>query len=109
MGEGFSLVRKYGVDAKVLYDVMTEGLFAAPAYKGYGKLIAEEDYGTVGFTVALGLKEIRLILSAADKAHVPLPAAHVLHSRLLSLVAHADGGKDWAFIAREQADRAGLP
>jgi 3-hydroxyisobutyrate dehydrogenase-like beta-hydroxyacid dehydrogenase len=109
MGEGFSLVRKYGVDAKVLYDVMTEGLFAAPAYKGYGKLIAEEDYGTVGFTVALGLKEIRLILSAADKEHVPLPAAHVLHGRLLSLVAHAGGGKDWAFIAREQADRAGLP
>lgn len=109
MGEGFSLVRKYGVDAKALYDVMTEGLFAAPAYKGYGKLIAEEDYGTVGFTAALGLKEIRLILSAADRQHVPLPAAHVLHGRLLSLVANAGGGKDWAYIAREQADRAGLP
>jgi 3-hydroxyisobutyrate dehydrogenase-like beta-hydroxyacid dehydrogenase len=109
MGEGFSLVRKYGVDAKVLYDVMTEGLFAAPAYKGYGKLIAEEDYGTVGFTVALGLKEIRLILSAADKQHVPLPAAHVVHDRLLSLIANASGGKDWAFIAHEQAKGAGLP
>jgi 3-hydroxyisobutyrate dehydrogenase-like beta-hydroxyacid dehydrogenase len=109
MGEGFSLVRKYGVDAKVLYDVMTEGLFAAPAYKGYGRLIAEEDYGTVGFTVALGLKEIRLILSAADKAHVPLPAGHVLHDRLLSLVAKAESGKDWAFIAHEQAKAAGLP
>jgi 3-hydroxyisobutyrate dehydrogenase-like beta-hydroxyacid dehydrogenase len=109
MGEGFSLVRKYGVDAKVLYDVMTEGLFAAPAYKGYGKLIAEEDYGTVGFTAALGLKEIRLILSAADKEHVPLPAGHVLHDRLLSLVANASGGKDWAYIAHEQAKGAGLP
>jgi 3-hydroxyisobutyrate dehydrogenase-like beta-hydroxyacid dehydrogenase len=109
MGEGFSLVRKYGVDTKVLYDVMTEGLFAAPAYKGYGKLIAEEDYGTVGFTVALGLKEIRLILSAADKEHVPLPAAHVLHDRLLALIANAGGGKDWAFIAHEQAKNAGLP
>jgi 3-hydroxyisobutyrate dehydrogenase-like beta-hydroxyacid dehydrogenase len=109
MGEGYSLVRKYGVDARVLYDVMTEGLFAAPAYKGYGKLIAEEDYGTVGFTVALGLKELRLILAAADKGHVPLPAAHVLHSRLLSLVANENSGKDWAFIAREQAERAGLP
>jgi 3-hydroxyisobutyrate dehydrogenase-like beta-hydroxyacid dehydrogenase len=109
MGEGFSLVRKYGVRAKVLYDVMTEGLFAAPAYKGYGKLIAEEDYGTIGFTVALGLKEIRLILSAADKEHVPLPAAHVLHDRLLSLIANSSGGRDWAFIAHEQARSAGLP
>ncbi len=109
MGEGFSLVRKYGVDAKVLYEVMTEGLFAAPAYKGYGKLIADEDYAKVGFTVDLGLKEVRLILSAADKQHVPLPALHVLHDRLLSLVAHANGGKDWAFIAHEQARTAGLP
>jgi 3-hydroxyisobutyrate dehydrogenase-like beta-hydroxyacid dehydrogenase len=109
MGEGFSLVRKYGADARVLYDVMTEGLFAAPAYKGYGKLIAEEDYATVGFTAALGLKEIRLILSAADRQHVPLPAGHVLHDRLLSLVANACGGKDWAYIAHEQAKGAGLP
>jgi 3-hydroxyisobutyrate dehydrogenase-like beta-hydroxyacid dehydrogenase len=109
MGEGFSLVRKYGVNTKVLYDVMTEGLFAAPAYKGYGKLSAEEDYGTVGFTVALGLKEVRLILSAADRQHVPLPAVHVLHDRLLNLVANASSGKDWAFIAHEQARCAGLP
>ena len=28
MGEGFSLVRKYGVDPQVLYEVMTEGLFS---------------------------------------------------------------------------------
>jgi 3-hydroxyisobutyrate dehydrogenase-like beta-hydroxyacid dehydrogenase len=48
-----------------------------------------------GFTVALGLKEVRLILSPADMQHVPLPAAHVLHDRLLNLVANADGGKDW--------------
>ena len=108
MGEGFSLVRKYGVDARVLYDVMTEGLFAAPAYKGYGKLIAEEDWGTVGFTAALGLKELRLILAAADHGHVPLPAGHVLHDRLVSLVANGGGASDWAAIAREQAKGAGL-
>jgi 3-hydroxyisobutyrate dehydrogenase-like beta-hydroxyacid dehydrogenase len=109
MGEGFSLVRKYGADAQVLYDVMTEGLFAAPAYKGYGKLIAEEDYSKVGFTADLGLKEVRLILSAADKQHVPLPALNVLHDRLLRIVAHGGGGKDWALVAHEQAKDAGLP
>jgi len=108
MGEGFSLVRKYGVDARVLYDVMTEGLFAAPAYKGYGRLIAEEDYDAIGFTAALGLKELRLILAAADRRHVPLPAGHVLHDRLVSLVANGHGGTDWAAIAREQAKGAGL-
>jgi 3-hydroxyisobutyrate dehydrogenase-like beta-hydroxyacid dehydrogenase len=108
MGEGFSLVRKYGGDVNVLYDVMTEGLFAAPAYKGYGKLIAEDDYSKVGFTADLGLKEVRLILSAADQQHVPLPALNVLHDRLLSIIAHGSGGKDWVFVAHEQARDAGL-
>jgi hypothetical protein len=28
MAEGFSLVRKYGVEPQVLYEVMTEGLFS---------------------------------------------------------------------------------
>ena len=42
MGEAFSLVRKYDVAPQVLYDVMTEGLFSAPAYKVYGKIIVDE-------------------------------------------------------------------
>jgi 3-hydroxyisobutyrate dehydrogenase-like beta-hydroxyacid dehydrogenase len=108
MGEGFSLVRKYGVDAKVLYDVMTEGLFAAPAYKGYGKLIAEQDYATVGFTVDLGLKDVRLMLAAADANAVPLPGLHVIYDRLLSVAARGDGSKDWAYAGHHHAESAGL-
>jgi 3-hydroxyisobutyrate dehydrogenase-like beta-hydroxyacid dehydrogenase len=41
MGEGFALVRKYGVVPEVFYGVLTEGLFACGAYKVYGKLITE--------------------------------------------------------------------
>lgn len=108
MGEAYSLVRKYGVKVDVLYDVMTEGLFSATAYKGYGKLIANEDYSNVGFTVELGLKDIGLVLAAAGTKHVPLPALNVLHDRLLSAVAHGGGSKDWAFVAHEQAQCAGL-
>ena len=44
MGEGFSLVRKYGVAPQVFYDVMTDGLFDCSAYKVYGKIIVDESY-----------------------------------------------------------------
>lgn len=108
MGEAYSLVRKYGVGADVLYDVMTEGLFSAPAYRGYGRLIADQAYGNVGFTATLGLKDVRLILAAADTGHLPLPALNVLHDHLLSAVAHGAGEKDWAVVAEEQAQAAGL-
>ena len=50
MAEGFSLVRKYGVEPRVLYDVMTEGLFSAPAYKGYGKTMVEGTLRAAGLT-----------------------------------------------------------
>ncbi|HEX5107173.1 MAG TPA: NAD-binding protein [Vicinamibacterales bacterium] len=56
MAEGFSLVRKYGVETQVLYDVMTEGLFSSPAYKGYGRTMVEQTYDRVGSPITVGLK-----------------------------------------------------
>jgi len=108
MGEAFSLVRRYGVAPAVLYDVMTEGLFAAPAYKIYGKIIVDESYDKVGFTTLLGLKDISLALAAADQVRVPMPSANVCRDRLLGAAAHGDGEKDWAVMAREQARASGL-
>jgi len=108
MGEAFSLVRKYGVKAEVLYDVLTEGLFSAPAYKGYGKLIVDKNYSNVGFTVELGLKDVKLVLGAAGAEHVPLPAINILHDHLLSAIAHGNRSKDWAVVAHEHASSTGL-
>ncbi len=108
MGEGFSLVRKYGVDPQVLYEVMTEGLFSAPAYKGYGRTMVDETYDQVGSPITVGLKDANLIQAAADLARVPLPSFNVYRDRLLGAVAHGDGDKDQAALAREQARACGL-
>jgi len=107
--EAFSLVRKYGVEAQVMYDVMTDGLFAgAPAYKGYGKTMVDETFDKVGFPVFVGIKDANLILAAADLARVPLPSLDVYRERLLGAIAHGDGDKDQAVLAREQARACGL-
>jgi 3-hydroxyisobutyrate dehydrogenase-like beta-hydroxyacid dehydrogenase len=108
MAEGFSLVRKYGVEPQVLYDVMTEGLFAAPAYKGYGKTMVDRTWDHVGSPITVGLKDANLIQAAADIARVPLPGFNVYRDRLLGAVAHGDGEKDQAVLAREQARASGL-
>ena len=108
MAEGFSLVRKYGVVPQVFYDVMTESLFSAPAYKVYGKIMVDESFDKVGFTTLLGLKDFNLIMAAANEARVPLPSGNAVRDRLLSAVAHGDGEKDWAVIAREQARASGI-
>jgi 3-hydroxyisobutyrate dehydrogenase-like beta-hydroxyacid dehydrogenase len=108
MGEGFSLVRKHGVAPQVLYDVMTDGLFAAPAYKVYGKIIAEETYEQVGQMAVLGLKDANLALAASEAVGVPLPSGNVWRDRLIGAIARGDGGCDWAVMAREQARASGL-
>jgi 3-hydroxyisobutyrate dehydrogenase-like beta-hydroxyacid dehydrogenase len=108
MAEGFSLVRKYGVESQVLYDVMTEGLFSAPAYKGYGKTMVDESWDRVGSPITVGLKDANLIQAAADLARVPMPGFNVYRDRLLGAVAHGDGDKDQAALAREQARASGL-
>jgi 3-hydroxyisobutyrate dehydrogenase-like beta-hydroxyacid dehydrogenase len=108
MGEAFSLVRKFGVAPQVLNEVMTDGLFACPAYKAYGKIIVEESYDRVGQMAVLGLKDANLALAAGETVGVPLPSGNVWRDRLVGAVAHGDGGKDWAVMALEQARASGL-
>lgn len=108
MGEGFSLVRKYGVVPQVFNDVMTDGLFACPAYKAYAKIIVEESYDRVGQMASLGLKDANLALAAGEAVGVPLPSGNVWRDRLVDAVAHGDGDKDWAVMALEQARASGL-
>ena len=108
MAEGFSLVRKYGVQPQVFYEVITEGLFAAPAYKVYGKLMVDQTFDKPGFTAVLGLKDVKLALAAAELARVPLPSGSVVRDRLIGAIAHGDGDRDWAVLAREQGRACGL-
>ena len=108
MAEGFSLVRKYGVEPQVFQDVMTEGLFAAPAYKVYGQKMVDESFDEVGSPIFVGLKDAKLIAQAAILANVPMPSHNVYLDRLLGAVAHGDGDRDQAVLGREQARAAGL-
>jgi 3-hydroxyisobutyrate dehydrogenase-like beta-hydroxyacid dehydrogenase len=108
MAEGFSLVRKYDVAPQVFFDVMTEGLFSAPAYKVYGQKMVDESYDQVGSPIHVGLKDANLIAAAADLGRVPMPSHNVYRDRLLGAVAHGDGDRDQAVLAREQARACGL-
>jgi 3-hydroxyisobutyrate dehydrogenase-like beta-hydroxyacid dehydrogenase len=108
LGEAFSLIEKSGVDAHVFHDVLTDGLFACPAYATYARIIADKSWDQVGFTVALALKDIDLALAAGNKAGVPLPSTEVCRERLLGAISHGDKERDWAAMALEQARASGL-
>lgn len=109
MGEAAALVRAHGITAGELLEVLTNTLFAAPVYRTYGRLIAEQRYQPAAFKMALGLKDVRLALEAAEAAHVPLPFAGVLHDHFLEAIAAGRTDYDWAALAEIAARHAGLP
>lgn len=108
MGEAMSLVRKLGVEPAMFHNVLTSGLFGAPAYEVYGKMIVDEAYDSMGATAIIGLKDINLALEAAESAQMPLPSASIMRDRLLGAIAHGDGALDWAVVAKEQARASGI-
>jgi 3-hydroxyisobutyrate dehydrogenase-like beta-hydroxyacid dehydrogenase len=107
-GEAFALVRKAGIDPSTFYDVVTSGLFSAPAYKGYGRLILDQAYEPPGFTLKLGLKDIDLALAAGAEFKVPLPLGSLLRDHFLEAIAKGLAEKDWVAMAEVPAAHAGL-
>jgi 3-hydroxyisobutyrate dehydrogenase-like beta-hydroxyacid dehydrogenase len=107
LGEAMALVGKAGVDRRVYLDLLTSTLFTAPVYRTYGGMIAEQKFEPAGFAAALGAKDIRLTLAAADNLRVPMPLGSLLHDRFLTLLAHGGEALDWSAIARLAAQDAG--
>jgi len=106
-GEAFTTMRKAGVDHHRFLDVMNE-LFASPVYKGYGTAMANETFEPAGFAMKLGLKDMRLVLQAAQEVAAPMPLASLLHDHFLAGVAQGNGEIDWCGIAKLAAKNAGL-
>lgn len=108
MSEAFVLARRHGVEPQTMAEILTETLFAAPAYKVYAPIIAGRRFEPAGFELRLGLKDVRLTLEAGEAAGVPLPIASLLRDNFLDAIGHGDGDKDWSAIADVTARRAGL-
>jgi 3-hydroxyisobutyrate dehydrogenase-like beta-hydroxyacid dehydrogenase len=109
MAEAFALVRKGGIDPALFHDVLTNSLFSAPVYQGYGRLIVTETYEPPGLSLNLGLKDVDLARAAAGALQVPLPLADLVHDHFTAAVAAGLGEQDWASVASLIADQAGLP
>jgi len=108
LGEAIALTRKYGIDPHDYVEFLTNSLFAAPIYKTYGGIIAEEKYQPAGFKLRLGLKDVRLALAAAEAVDAPLPFASVLRDHMLTAIGRGMEDLDWSSTAKLAAENAGL-
>jgi 3-hydroxyisobutyrate dehydrogenase-like beta-hydroxyacid dehydrogenase len=106
-GEAFATLRKADVAPHVFLEVMNT-LFASPVYGNYGRIIAEEKFEPAGFTLRLGLKDMRLMLQTAEECASPMPLASLVRDHMLAGVAQGQSEKDWSSVAQVVARNAGL-
>jgi 3-hydroxyisobutyrate dehydrogenase-like beta-hydroxyacid dehydrogenase len=107
-GEVLALLRKGGVDARVAFDVLTNSLFDSKVHRTYGGKIVDERYSPAGMAVPLAIKDLRLALTEAENEAVPMPAASLVHDRLVALAAGGWAELDWSALGLLAARDAGL-
>src|SRR5204863_5754487 len=108
LGEAIALVRKSGVDAASFVEILTSTSLNSPAYRNYGKMIAEQAWQPAQFSMTLGLKDVELALATAREAGVPLYSGELIRKNLLEAIKAGRGEQDWAALAGHLADGAGL-
>jgi 3-hydroxyisobutyrate dehydrogenase-like beta-hydroxyacid dehydrogenase len=107
LGEAFALMRKAGIDEPRFLDVVNN-LYQSAVYANYGGMIANQKYEPAGFRMKLGLKDVKLALSAAEAENVPMPLASLLRDHYTEGVARGYGDRDWSGLAQLLAEHAGL-
>jgi 3-hydroxyisobutyrate dehydrogenase-like beta-hydroxyacid dehydrogenase len=109
LGEALATAEKAGIDPSRFLELLTGTLFGAPVVRRYGQLVAETAFEPAGFRLALGLKDIGLVLEAGEELRSPLPMAGLLRDRLLTALARDRGHFDWSGLASVIREEAGLP
>jgi 3-hydroxyisobutyrate dehydrogenase-like beta-hydroxyacid dehydrogenase len=108
MGEVLALMEKGGIDARLAFDVLTNSLFDSRVHKVYGGKIVESRFSPPGMPVPLAVKDLRLALAEAERSEVPMPAASLVHERLVAMEARGWSGLDWSALGLLAAVDAGL-
>jgi len=107
VAEAMALLQKSGTDPQACFNFLTDTLFPGPVYKNYAGLMLEHRYDP-GFRLALGLKDVGLVLDAAESFDVPMPAASLVRERILTGIARGYQDKDLSALALISAEEAGL-
>jgi len=107
LGEAYATLRKASVAPQSFLEIIN-ALLGSQVIANYGRIIAQEQFEPAGFALQLGLKDVRLVLAAAEECAAPMPLATLVHDHLLSALAQGQGEMDWSSMTQVIARNAGL-
>lgn len=103
-----TLLEKEGISTEKAAEVWGGSIFDAPVFHSYTPMLCKRNFADGGFALNLGLKDIRLLQTCVDQAHVPMPFLSDLHEKLLVSMNLGRGNFDWSAIALLTRELAGL-
>jgi len=108
LAEGLTLARRAGLDPAQTLEVLSQGAAASKILEVRGPLMVEGRFDPL-MKVDLFLKDIRLILEAAQALHVPVPLTAAMQQLYTAAFAAGQGKEDLSGVVRVYEALAGLP
>jgi 3-hydroxyisobutyrate dehydrogenase-like beta-hydroxyacid dehydrogenase len=93
VSEGLVLAERAGIDRLAAYEVIANSAVAAPLVHYRREIFERPGEGPVSFRLALGVKDLRLIMDLARRVGAPMPQA-ACNLQVLDSAA-TDGFADW--------------
>jgi 3-hydroxyisobutyrate dehydrogenase-like beta-hydroxyacid dehydrogenase len=108
--QALCFAEKSGLDRSKFTELITAALLRSPIFENYAKRILDGAFrpSESGFGLELALKDIRLLIDAADSTETPLPIASFIRDQFLSGIARGYGEFDWTAAALITRSDAGL-
>jgi 3-hydroxyisobutyrate dehydrogenase-like beta-hydroxyacid dehydrogenase len=107
LAEVIAVIRKRGLNPQPFLNLMTSTNFGGRVHRIYGDKIAAQSYEP-GFVMPLALKDVRLALTEAENAGVPMPSVSVVRDRMITGIARGHGDLDWTALGLIAAEESGL-
>lgn len=108
IGETYAFAEKSGIDLARVQQFF-EMAFANPGLKLYAEKARKRDYvSNVGFTMSGGLKDVRLMLGAADRAGMSFEIAKIIERKMLAALSGDLANADWSATCEVTRREAGL-
>jgi 3-hydroxyisobutyrate dehydrogenase-like beta-hydroxyacid dehydrogenase len=108
LAEGLTLARRAGLDPAQTLEILSHGAAASKILEVRGPLMVEGRFDPL-MKVDLFLKDIRLMIEAAQALHVPVPLAATMQQLYTAALAGGQAKDDLAGIVKLYERMAGLP
>jgi 3-hydroxyisobutyrate dehydrogenase-like beta-hydroxyacid dehydrogenase len=109
VSESYIFAEKCGLPLEYVRDFYRQLWFAHPAAKLYANKLLERDFkGRGGFVMTGGLKDVKLMLSAAAEAGANLKVGEIVERMLSEGIAAGMGEQDWSSFHEIARQKAGL-